>query len=246
MRHLPRLNARSIDVAARRVLDVVLALAGLAFFLPLMVAIAAAIRFDTPGPAFFSQLRLGRGGRLFYLYKFRKFPHGLGAAGPAVTLKHDRRMTRIGRVLERAKLDELPQLWNVVVGDMAIVGPRPETLDFADCFSGVYREVLDHRPGLFGPNQVIFRNESMLYPADRDPDEFYRSVLFPTKAHIDLTYFSRRNVLSDVWWLIRGLLVIFGLSASCARCLQDVVEIEARLWPRQARMATGPLLKERN
>lgn len=246
VRHLSRLNAHYVDAAARRILDVVLALAGLVFFLPLMVAIAIAIRLDTPGPFFFCQRRLGRGARLFYLYKFRKFPHRLSIVGPAVTLKHDKRMTRIGRLLERAKLDELPQLWNVLIGDMAIVGPRPETLNFADCFSGDYRGLLDHRPGLFGPNQVIFRNESVLYPRDRDPDEFYRSVLFPTKARIDLAYFSRRNALSDLRWLIRGSLVVFGLSASCAKCLQDVAEIEARFCPRQAPLATGPLLKERS
>jgi lipopolysaccharide/colanic/teichoic acid biosynthesis glycosyltransferase len=91
-------------------------------------------------------------------------------------------MTRVGRILERCKLDELPQIWNVLRGDMSIVGPRPETTEFANCFTGRFVQVLDYRPGLFGPNQAIFSRENALYPSDEEPHEFYRNVLFPIKA----------------------------------------------------------------
>lgn len=204
---LPPETGGSADSALRRVIDIAGALAALVVLAPLMAAIALAIRLDTAGPVLYSQLRLGRGGRHFRLYKFRKF-HARSDGGGALTVKDDARFTRIGRLLERWKLDELPQLWNVLVGDMSLVGPRPETLDFADCYTGQYRKILDHRPGLFGPCQVRFRNESSLYPAGQDPCEFYRAVLFPAKARIDLRWLSHRSLLSDVGWIARGIVAV--------------------------------------
>lgn len=200
-----------MDRAAKRAFDVTLATIGLVAFLPVMLLIAIAIRLETPGPVLFRQVRLGQRGHYFRLYKFRKFAHCSTASGPAVTLKNDPRMTRVGRTLERTKLDELPQLWNILVGEMSVVGPRPETLDFAECFTGGRRAILDHRPGLFGPSQAIFRNESALYPAGRDPHEFYRTVLFPAKAEIDLRYFRERTIVSDLFWVIRCVLAVAGL-----------------------------------
>src|SRR5271166_2717558 len=137
----------------QRGLDVIIALAALLIVAPVMVLIALAIISDSRGPVFFSQIRLGRDRRPFCLYKFRKFYHGSASEGHNVTLKSDARMTRVGRLLERTKLDELPQLWNVLIGDMSIVGPRPESMAFAGCFTGSFCYVLDHRPGLLGPNQ---------------------------------------------------------------------------------------------
>lgn len=200
-------NAGSSAVG-RRLFDIVLALAGIVLLLPVVIPVALAILIDTPGPVLFSQIRLGQHGRPFRLYKFRKFHHGAGGLG--VTLKNDGRMTRVGRILERTKMDEIPQLWNVLRGDMSIIGPRPETLAFAECLQGTYRALLDHRPGIFGPNQVFFRNECTLFPDRCDADAFYRSVLFPAKARIDLDYFPRRNLIQDTGWLIRGVLAVFN------------------------------------
>jgi lipopolysaccharide/colanic/teichoic acid biosynthesis glycosyltransferase len=178
---------------------------------PVMAFIAIAIVTETEGPVFFAQVRLGQHGKLFRLYKFRKFRHQPAAHGYAVTLKDDPRFTRVGRLLERSKMDELPQLWNILRGSMSFVGPRPETIEFSDCFSGRFRSVLDHRPGLFGPNQVCFRNENELYPPGQDPHQFYRSVLFPIKAMVDLEYFGRRSFLSDIGWVWRGVVVTLGV-----------------------------------
>lgn len=211
MRRPLSLRTRDFDAIMRRAFDMVVALTALIIFAPFMLAIACAIKFDTPGPVLFSQIRVGRNDDRFRLYKFRKFAHRTYDGG-YVTLRDDPRMTRVGRLLERTKLDELPQFWNVLVGDMSIVGPRPETLDFADCFAGPYRAVLDHKPGLFGPNQAIFRSENSLYPKDQDPQEFYRTVLFPAKARIDLSYFPQRTFVSDIGWTIRSGLAVFGLS----------------------------------
>ncbi|WP_448188656.1 sugar transferase [Azospirillum sp. sgz301742] len=216
------------DAALRRVFDVVVALAGIVCFLPILIPVVLAIRLDSKGPIFYAQNRLGQNGRIFRLYKFRKFHHGSTGSsnGRAVTLRNDDRMTRVGRFLERTKIDEVPQLWNVLKADMSIIGPRPETLDFADCFEGVYRGVLDHRPGIFGPNQVYFRNESALFPEKTDPHDFYRAVLFPAKARIDLGYFPRRSLMQDLVWLVRGVLAVFGLGLPAEDTLRRFRNLE--------------------
>lgn len=190
---------------AKRVLDVILAVLGLILAAPLGVLIALAIRVDSPGPVIYSQRRLGKGGRTFLLHKFRKFPDTIGSAGPGVTVAGDARMTGVGWILERTKLDELPQLWNILKGEMSFVGPRPESLRYRDLFQGDLVQVLDYLPGVFGPNQVAFRNESELYPPDQDPEAFYRTVLFPQKARADIAYFRNASLYTDVAWIRRGI-----------------------------------------
>ncbi|RMG36468.1 MAG: hypothetical protein D6732_08195 [Methanobacteriota archaeon] len=114
-------------------------------------------------------------------------------------------MSTVGRMLERTKLDELPQLWNILKGDMSFVGPRPEVPRFADLFEGEFSQILAYTPGIFGPNQVQFRNEADMYPPEEDPEIFYRHNLFPVKAKNDLEYFSHANCLSDLIWIVNGL-----------------------------------------
>ena len=198
-------------------LDALLALLMLVMLLPLIALIVAAIFLEDRGPVFFAQTRLGRDGRPFPLLKFRKFAPDCGTTGRAVTVSGDTRMTRVGRCLEHSKLDELPQLWNILRGDMALVGPRPESMYFADCFSGVFRGLLRYRPGIFGPAQALFRNEKHMYPEGCDPEEFYRQVLFPTKARIDLAYYPERSWRSDFGWICGCCLAVFGVSARRGR-----------------------------
>jgi lipopolysaccharide/colanic/teichoic acid biosynthesis glycosyltransferase len=189
----------------KRLFDLVLALFGLLVSAPFMALVALAIKIDTPGRVFFSQRRLGRGGETFNIYKFRKFPDAWGDQGSGVTVAGDARMTRVGRILERTKLDELPQLWNIIKGDMSFVGPRPESLRFAELFEGEYARVHDYMPGIFGPNQVAHRNESAMYPPDCDPEDFYRKELFPAKAERDLAYFPRADLATDIGWIVKGV-----------------------------------------
>jgi lipopolysaccharide/colanic/teichoic acid biosynthesis glycosyltransferase len=191
----------------KRIIDLVFSLLGLLIAAPLMLLIALFIRLDSPGSVIFSQKRLGLKGRHFMVHKFRKFPSDWGNAGPGVTVAGDARMTKVGKFLERTKLDELPQLWNILLGEMSFVGPRPESLRYADLFTGEFVKVLDYIPGIFGPNQVAFRNEAELYPHDQAPEEFYRSVLFPQKAKQDIEYFSKANCVGDLVWIFRGVWV---------------------------------------
>ena len=193
--------------AAKRTLDIVVSATALLCALPAMLLIAFAICSEDGFPIFFCQTRMGRNGRPFRLYKFRKFGRREGTQGLPLTLRGDPRLTVVGGFLERTKLDELPQFWNVLNGEMSLVGPRPESLNFSDCFEGKYRQVLDYHPGIFGPAQTQYRNEAALYTV-ASPENTYREVLFPAKASLDLSYYPTRTVLKDVGWIIRGLLAV--------------------------------------
>ena len=183
----------------------------LILMMPLAIVVAIAIVIDSGSPVFFAQERLGLHGRRFWILKFRKFSSKVGLNTRPVTLANDSRFTRVGKFLEKTKLDELPQLWNVVRGDMAIVGPRPEVSDFEACFAGRFHRVLDYRPGIFGPSQMAFLAEGTFYPPDQDPQDFYREVLFPAKAALDLAYYPSRTVFTDIKWALRGVLAVCGL-----------------------------------
>ena len=201
---------------ASRIIDVIVAIAGLVSFAPIMGLIAAAILVESGRPIFFSQIRLGVGGRQFRMYKFDKFDENAPTIGHALTVGNDPRLTRVGRLLAWTKLDELPQFWNVLKGDMSVVGPRPESLAFRDCFQGRYRAVLDYKPGIFGPSQALFRDEAVFYRGRPDLEQFYRRVLFPMKAAIDLAYFAHRTPLRDLSWIARGVLAVLGWSSLTA------------------------------
>jgi lipopolysaccharide/colanic/teichoic acid biosynthesis glycosyltransferase len=173
---------------ARRTIDLVVAGAAAVMFAPLMLAIAVALLLEGGRPILFVQTRVGAGAQPFRMFKFRKFDVRCGPDGLALTVVGDCRLTTIGRFLAATKFDELPQLWNVLIGDMAIIGPRPESLAFADCFCGDLEAVLQYRPGLLGPTQV----------------------LFPAKARIDLSYYPKRTIGSDIVWIWRGFLAVLG------------------------------------
>lgn len=209
---LPRRFDRS--ARARRALDLVLACLTLLLLSPLMAFIALAILIQDGRPILFSQVRIGQHGRSFRIYKFRKFGPDCGPGGCPVTLEADPRITPVGRILEKTKLDEVPQLWNVLRGDMSIVGPRPESLAFADCFADGFEALLEHKPGIFGPCQIVFRNEGSLYPKDVPPEDFYRQALFPAKARIDLSYFPRRIIAGDMLWIACGVAAVLGWMTS--------------------------------
>src|SRR5229473_3684302 len=195
-------------VSLRRTLDIMCAGTAASVLVPVFLITALAIWIESGRPILFSQLRLGQNGRPFRIYKFRKFRPNCDPHGYPLTMERDGRLTAIGRVLAASKLDELPQLWNVLRGDMSIVGPRPESLAFTDCFRNGFEKIQEHKPGLFGPCQALFRNESKLYPAGVAAVEFYRQVLFPAKAEIDIAYFSRRTLVSDLAWILRGVWMI--------------------------------------
>ena len=202
-------------ISPGRVFDVVVAAVTAILFSPIILLVLAAIWLESGRPFLFWQQRIGQNGKRFWMYKFRKFSPSQTDKGCPLTLKNDWRMTRVGRFLEKSKFDELPQLWNVLRGDMTLVGPRPESPPFADCFEHEFARVLDYRPGILGPSQAFFRGESSLYPQGADPVTYYRSVLFPLKARLDLAYYPTATLASNIGWMFRCGLAIFGGRVSC-------------------------------
>jgi lipopolysaccharide/colanic/teichoic acid biosynthesis glycosyltransferase len=187
------------------------AVAGSALILlaPLFLILIVLIKLDSSGPAFFRQVRVGRRRRLFGMWKFRKMHDRMPEQGPSITTRSDPRLTRVGRVLERTKLDELPQLFNVLVGDMSIVGPRPEVPKFVAFYPERWDEVLSVRPGIVGPSQFRFRNESHLYPEDcQDVEAYYTQHILPAKLALDADYVARNSLAGDLFDLVRCFLAV--------------------------------------
>ncbi len=186
---------------AIRLLDLAGAMAGLVLTLPVWPVIAAAVWADSPGPVLYRSLRLGRGNHVFELLKFRSMHAGDGCA---VTVAGDRRITRVGRLLRATKLDELPQLVNVLRGEMSLVGPRPEDPCYLERYPLELQEIFNYRPGITSPATLEFRHEeNLLRVADCDPETYYVEQVLPKKAAIDLAYCRSRSVRSDLGILAR-------------------------------------------
>jgi lipopolysaccharide/colanic/teichoic acid biosynthesis glycosyltransferase/nucleoside-diphosphate-sugar epimerase len=196
---------------SKRAFDVVVAAVGLALTWPVFLVLAALIKLDTRGPVFFRQERVGRDGRLFRIYKFRTMVDRAYALGPRLTQKRDPRITRVGLILRWLKLDELPQLINVLVGDMSFVGPRPEDPHFVALYSPAQRQVLAVRPGIVGPSQIAGRDETEMYPEGVDTERYYIEHILPQKLATDLAYVRRASLACDLRMLLGGIAVtVFG------------------------------------
>lgn len=191
----------------RRVLDSSIALVGLVLLSPLFAAVALLIKLDSPGPVFYLAQRVGKDGRRFRLYKFRSMVSGADRQGPGVTADGDRRITRMGRWLRRSKVDELPQLINVLTGEMSLVGPRPEDPRYVALYTPEQRHVLDVRPGITSAASLIYRHEERMLAGD-DWETRYRTEVMPAKLAIDLAYLSERTLLSDFGLVARTVLAM--------------------------------------
>ncbi len=176
--------------------DRLVAAGGLIVLLPLFAIIACCILLEDGAPIFYRQHRVGRGGRRFWLYKFRSMR--IGQSGPAVTAAGDTRVSRVGKVLRRYKLDELPQLWNVLVGSMRLVGPRPEMPRFVDLDDATWREVLSVQPGITDLATLVYRHEETLLANHVEPEKYYVETILPAKLDLNLRYLQRRTFWSDI------------------------------------------------
>ena len=193
----------------KRVFDIICAALGLVLLSPVMVVIAFLIKRDTPGEVFFRQERVGRFGRNFRIHKFRTMVSGAAEVGLAITAGQDPRITPVGKFLRQHKLDELPQLIDVLNGDMSLVGPRPEVPEFVALYPSQERdEVLSVRPGITDETSVRFRNESELLANVGDARKFYVETLMPLKLASYLAYVRTRSFSKDFWILARTALAI--------------------------------------
>lgn len=191
----------------KRLFDAIASLLALAVLFPLLLVIAALIRLDSPGPVFFRQQRLGQDARPFLIYKFRTMRVGASARGPRITVHADPRVTRVGRVLRRFDLDELPTLLNVLRGEMSLVGPRPELPEYLPYYSEEQKRVLTVRPGLTDPGTLAFRNEAVLLDGEHAEDVYTREIL-PRKLAFNLEYIQKRSLMLDVAILARTLAAV--------------------------------------
>ncbi len=181
----------------KRAFDLFWSILGLMALSPLLALVALLVKLEDGGPVFFWQVRIGRGGRPFRIWKFRTMVADAERQGRAITVRQDPRITRIGRHLRNTKLDEFPQLLNVVAGEMSLVGPRPEVPRYVELYSETQRAILALRPGITDLASIKYRNESDLLAESENPDETYVQTLLPDKIRINLAYASRAGVWSD-------------------------------------------------
>lgn len=193
---------------AKRVFDVVFAILGALILSPFFFLLILAVKLSSKGSAFYKQQRVGRNGNDFLLMKFRTMYDGSDKKG-LLTIGHkDNRVTPLGYFLRKYKLDELPQLFNVLKGDMSFVGPRPEVRKYVELYSEEQQKVLTVRPGITDKASIIFRNESELLAAQANPEQFYIEVVMPKKLEINLEYVKNVSVLSDIKLIFSTLLAI--------------------------------------
>lgn len=193
-----------------RVFDFMVSLIGMVILSPVFLCAALLIKCTSPGPIIYSQKRVGRKGRLFSLYKFRSMVVNADRIGTSVTTGHDTRITKVGRILRRTKLDELPQLWNVLKGDMSFVGPRPDVPEIVNNYSGAMKRILEVRPGITSSASLHLRNEEDLLSLAKEPDKAYEEIFVPAKVRLAMEHVQRKSFLFDFRILFQTVWALTG------------------------------------
>ncbi len=214
------LGGRELPVGIPRFVEVVLSFAGLVAVSPVLVVCAVAIFLTSKGSVLFRQLRVGRHGQVFLLYKFRTMV--IKSRGSLITADNDQRVTPVGRILRKTKLDELPELFNVLIGDMSFVGPRPEVSEFVDMSNPLWRRVLNARPGITDPVTLRLRNEEEFLAKVEDKETFYRDVIQPFKLHGSIEYLEKKSFSGDVQIIAKTLKVIAFPKTAPPPTVEDV------------------------
>lgn len=194
----------------KRLFDFAMAALGLVLLSPLYAVLATFVKLSSRGPVLYWQKRVGRGGKIFRIAKFRTMYKDADQRGLSITSAGDPRVTSFGRILRRFKLDELPQLWNVLNGDMSLVGPRPEVPCYVVAYSSAQEQVLSVRPGITDLASILYRHEEILLGSKTDPEKYYRDTLLPHKLEINLQYLNRVSFLYDLSLVLRTFTCIPG------------------------------------
>jgi lipopolysaccharide/colanic/teichoic acid biosynthesis glycosyltransferase len=190
----------------KRALDLALSVPLLIVLSPALLVISLLIRRGSDGPVFFRQERVGKGGRIFTLYKFRSMVNESQSRGPSVTSSDDARITPLGRKLRKYKLDELPQIFNVIKGDMSLVGPRPEVSKYVEAFNEDYSTILQINPGITDYAALRYRNEEEILAGYEDAEEAYTSVILPEKITLYKKYIREMGLMADLKILFRTMM----------------------------------------
>jgi lipopolysaccharide/colanic/teichoic acid biosynthesis glycosyltransferase len=193
----------------KRLFDIVVSLGALLCLFPLLFPVAILIKLDSRGPVFFRQPRMGRGFRPFLIYKFRTMTHDPQSAGTLLTIRHDPRITRVGKLLRKSKIDELPQLLNVLKGEMAFVGPRPEVPSYVELFHADYEEILRVRPGITDLASIKYRDESEVLGQSPDPESEYVNSVLPDKIKLAKEYIRCSSFFFDLRLIFKTFSKLF-------------------------------------
>jgi len=188
----------------KRIFDLTIALLGLIILAVPMALIAILIRITSGSPILFTQERVGKGGQIFYVKKFRTMSVR-SVEDSSITVAGDSRVTAVGSYLRRWKLDELPQLWNVLVGEMSLVGPRPDVPGYADKLQGDDRKLLLLRPGITGPATLAYRNEEEILAKVSDPVQYNNEIIYPDKVRINLEYMEKCSLMQDLKYILETM-----------------------------------------
>lgn len=202
------LARRKPQLIAKRAMDIVLSACALAVLWPLLLLIALAIWIDDPGPVFYRQVRVGRNGKTFRIFKFRSMVMDADKKGLAITVGRDSRITRVGAVLRKTKLDELAQLLNVFLGQMSFVGPRPEVPKYVELYTPYQRQVLLVRPGITDYASIAYRNENDLLAGAPDPEAMYIEQIMPDKIELNMKYLREISPLADIRLILKTIVAV--------------------------------------
>jgi lipopolysaccharide/colanic/teichoic acid biosynthesis glycosyltransferase len=201
----------------KRLFDLIVSLAGLVVLLPVFLVVAIAIKLNSRGPIFFRQRRMGREFRPFIIYKFRTMVQNASDRGRSITAGRDPRITRVGRVLRQIKVDELPQLINVLKGDMALVGPRPEVPHYVELFRKDYEEILKMRPGITDLASLKYSDEAAFLGQSENPEEEYVRRVLPDKIQLAKVYMNQSSLLFDLIVIFKTLLKLLESRTALAK-----------------------------
>lgn len=192
------LDRRRFSLCAKRLFDVVVSLLILVVLSPLLLLLALAVKFDSRGPVFYRQVRVGRYNQDFKIFKFRTMVQDADKIGPPLTVGDDPRVTRVGRLIRKLRLDEFSQLLNVLGGSMSLVGPRPEVRKYVDVYTPEYMATLLIRPGITATSSIAFKDEDSLLNAAEDPEKVYVEQILPPKMAYNLAYMKKISLLNDI------------------------------------------------
>jgi len=193
----------------KKIFDVVFSFILIILLLPLAPFISLLIKIDSKGPVFYKAKRVGRFGKNFYMLKFRTMIYGADKIGPNITGRDDMRITKLGAILRKTKIDELPSLFNVLIGDMSLVGPRPETPDWIAQYPDKTQQVLNVRPGITGPAQIKYRHEEKQLDSNNIENQYYQ--ILQDKLAIDINYISEQSLITDLKILLKTLLSLITI-----------------------------------
>lgn len=213
--------AQPVQEIFKRLFDVVLSGTGLVVLFPLFVVVSLWVKLDSPGPVLFRQVRVGRHGVPFQILKFRTMVTEQSARGLQITVGRDPRITSSGHYLRKFKIDEIPQLLNVLRGDMSLVGPRPEVPKYVEDYPAEARAlILSVRPGITDLASIEFRNESEILAESANPEQTYRNEILPRKLALSMEYVRRRSLLGDVGLILKTVLAVFA-GEPCVSTLKE-------------------------